>query len=137
MELTASFSLTEISSHGFIIIASGAPSGSGMGSGQTKVTWMTESLNWAEKADGKWAGKIDMANIGAAGQSCGGLEASDISITDARIKATGIFNSGYFGASKAKLAGLKSKTIGYCKLNVRTVMEIHADQNFNSPRRRQ
>lgn len=82
------------------------------------MSWLTESINWAEKAGGRWAGKIDLTNIAAAGQSCGGLEASDISISDARIKATGIFNSGYFGASKAKLAGLKTKTIGYCEYQV-------------------
>jgi hypothetical protein len=58
--------LREIASHGFIAIANGAPTG---GFGQSKMTAMTESLDWvmAGAANGKF-GNVDSSKIAAGGQ---------------------------------------------------------------------
>jgi hypothetical protein len=58
--------LREIASHGFIAIANGAPTGA---FGQSKMTAMTESLDWvmAGGANGKF-GTVDTSKIAAGGQ---------------------------------------------------------------------
>jgi hypothetical protein len=65
--------LTEIASHGYLVIANGPPKG---GSGFAKSIQMTESIDWVTKnaSAGKY-GAIDAEKIAASGQSCGGLEA--------------------------------------------------------------
>ncbi|KAF2663806.1 alpha/beta-hydrolase [Microthyrium microscopicum] len=94
--------LTEIASHGYVIIANGPPGtpGSPMGSGSTTASMLTQSIDWVAKGgDGGKYGKIDMTRIGAAGQSCGGIEALTVTMSDPRIKATGMFNSGSFSTN--------------------------------------
>jgi hypothetical protein len=90
--------LTEVASHGFIVIANGAPgklptaapvqtaqtggfldsltsSLSLLSQGMTTASWQADSMKWAFKNNGKtkW-GDIDLEKIAAAGQSCGGIE---------------------------------------------------------------
>jgi hypothetical protein len=71
--------LTEISSHGFMIIANGPPAspwgqggslGGMMGGDKTRAVQLTQSIDWAEKgaAGGKY-GEVDITKVGAAGQS--------------------------------------------------------------------
>jgi hypothetical protein len=89
--------LTEIASHGYLVIANGPPQMgasmvwpqlggkglegllSGLGSltsmAQSKVSQMTESIDWVHKGNAKKYGEIDAENIAASGQSCGALEA--------------------------------------------------------------
>jgi hypothetical protein len=77
--------LTEIASHGFIVVANGNPrkAWGGKGSGgpppaageKSRASMLTQSIDWAEKgaAGGKY-GLVDMGKVGVAGQSCGGVE---------------------------------------------------------------
>jgi dienelactone hydrolase len=103
--------LTEIASHGFMVVASGPllmPFGTTEGRdgatlmslrhNQTKAYWLTESINWAVAgaAGGKF-GTVDTVKIAVAGQSCGGIEAYSAAYKDERIKHIGIFNSGVGG----------------------------------------
>jgi hypothetical protein len=136
--------LREIASHGFMAIANGAPAGAEgapMGMGQTKMTAMTESLDWIMKggAGGK-LGVVDSSKIAAGGQSCGGLEAYSASYHDDRVKTTLILNSGVVDEKKVYLLKeLKApvgmfiggpKDIAY--ENVRSTIslaQIKADQN--------
>jgi hypothetical protein len=93
--------LTEIASHGYLVIANGPPQKgvsmptagalpqlggkgipgllSGLGSltsmVQSKVSQMTESIEWVYKGNAKKYGEVDIDKIAASGQSCGGLEA--------------------------------------------------------------
>jgi dienelactone hydrolase len=99
--------LREIASHGFIAIANGPPAGGAggmMGKGQTKMTAMTQSLDWIMKggANGKF-GQIDSSKIGVGGQSCGGLEAYSASYHDDRVKTTILLNSGVIDEQKTYL----------------------------------
>jgi hypothetical protein len=83
--------LTEIASYGYLILANGnapkrskasdpladtlASLGSLMTGSQTKVSMLTDSIDWVTKGNGKKYGDIDTSKIAVAGQSCGGLEA--------------------------------------------------------------
>ena len=91
--------LTEIASHGYVVIANGGTSS--ISFGQTTSKMLIESFDWIEKnaRSGSYAGKIDPSKIVVAGQSCGGLEAVEVS-NDRRIIATGIFNSGLLNPTR-------------------------------------
>jgi hypothetical protein len=65
--------LTEIASHGYLVVADGPPGGL-MGR-QSKVQDMRDSVDWVGKGGASKYGQIDTTKIIAAGQSCGGLEA--------------------------------------------------------------
>ena len=96
--------LTEIASHGYVILANGPPGkpGSPFGNDRSKTSaaMLTQSMDWITKknGDGGRYGKLDKTKIAAAGQSCGGMEAWSVS-GDPRVKLTGMFNSGLFGSS--------------------------------------
>jgi dienelactone hydrolase len=82
--------LTEIASHGFFVIASGAPNGSG----STTSKMMKDAIDWiVSKAGSRAYASVDASKIAVAGQSCGGVEAYDMKM-DERVSVLGIFNSG-------------------------------------------
>ncbi|WP_433788681.1 cellulose binding domain-containing protein [Actinoplanes sp. CA-252034] len=85
--------LREISSHGFLVIANGAPNGSG----STTSQMLTQSIDWAfaesSRSGSKYFGRIETSRVAVAGFSCGGLEAYAVS-GDPRITTTMIFSSG-------------------------------------------
>ncbi|OLT10911.1 hypothetical protein BJF79_25340 [Actinomadura sp. CNU-125] len=99
--------LKEFASHGFLVIANGSPGGWG----STDADMLTESIDWAiEENDRLFSdlrGKIDTDSIAVAGQSCGGLEAYEVSAADPRVDTTMIFNSGMLDdANNDQLANL-------------------------------
>lgn len=85
--------LREIASHGFLVLASGAPNGSG----STTAAMLTQSMDWAvaenSRQGSKYYGRLNTGKIAVAGWSCGGLEAYEVS-NDPRVTTTGIFSSG-------------------------------------------
>ncbi|MCU7730694.1 cellulose-binding domain-containing protein [Actinoplanes sp. KI2] len=85
--------LKEISSYGFLVIANGAPNGSG----STTSSMLTQSIDWAfaenSRSSSKYYGRLDTSQVAVAGWSCGGLEAYAVS-NDSRITTTMIFSSG-------------------------------------------
>jgi hypothetical protein len=101
--------LTEIASHGYIVLANGPPVGgppttvADMGKlltlGKNKVSDLQDSINWAKKGNGAKYGNIDASKIAAGGQSCGGTEALSISYKNDNIKLTFLVNSGVLSAS--------------------------------------
>jgi hypothetical protein len=82
--------LTEIASYGYLILANGKPAkgsqaafsnlASLLSGKQTKVSELTDSIDWATKGNGKKYGDIDVSKLAVAGQSCGGLERSVFSV---------------------------------------------------------
>ena len=119
--------LTELASQGFLVIATGpvgadmsampmpagppAPPPGAAAAGArpnlpavaSKSSQLIDAVNWAiaqnGKADSKFHGKLDANAIALMGQSCGGLQALEMS-TDPRVKTTVVLNSGVFsGAS--------------------------------------
>jgi hypothetical protein len=67
--------LTEISSHGFLIVDAGTPNGTG--SVPQDATYMTKAIDWALKENDRpcsqYYHKLDTRKVAAMGQSCGGL----------------------------------------------------------------
>jgi len=105
--------LSEIASHGFLVIAIGpVQTGGGRGGGMmgagggTKSSELLDAINWAigqnTNAGSIYGGKVDITKTGVFGHSCGGLQALEVS-PDPRITTTivcdsGILNSGGGGA---------------------------------------
>jgi hypothetical protein len=85
--------LTQLASHGILVIASGTPGGGG----STTADIMKQSIDFITKnaGQGQFA-NIDASRITAAGWSCGGVEAY-AQINDARVQSIGIWNSGLLG----------------------------------------
>jgi hypothetical protein len=94
----------ELASHGFLVVASGAPEEAGRYSRtapKTKAADMAAVLDWAQQqgdiADSKFKGKLDTAHMAVMGQSCGGLQALSLA-GDARIRTLVLWNSGVLNA---------------------------------------
>ena len=109
--------LTQLASHGFMVIASGpkdAPlpafaarregqatpsAASGIAAGRTKDEDLLAAIDWAtqesQRAGSAYQGKLDPTKVAVMGQSCGGLQATAVA-GDPRIKTVVIWNSGVF-----------------------------------------
>jgi hypothetical protein len=84
--------LTQLASHGVLVIASGTPGGQG----STTADVMKQSIDFITANAGKEGGafaNVDASRITAAGWSCGGVEAY-AQIWDARVQSVGIWSSG-------------------------------------------
>jgi hypothetical protein len=95
--------LSEIASHGYLVIAFGPAQAAGQGGrgggmgGGTKSSQLIDAIDWAIAQNGNKAsiyfGKVDTSKIAVAGQSCGGLQALEVS-PDSRVRTTLVCNSG-------------------------------------------
>ncbi|MGK5559038.1 alpha/beta hydrolase [Actinomadura kijaniata] len=105
--------LREFASHGFLVIANGRPGGSG----RTDSAMLVEAIDWAiaenGRAGSKYRGRVDTTRIAVMGQSCGGIEAYEVSSTDRRVTTTGIFNSGLMSALDKPMLSRLRAPIGY------------------------
>jgi dienelactone hydrolase len=112
--------LSQVASHGFLVIASGprdaplpafaqqrpgqvtaTPSpNSGIGSTPTKDEDLIKAIDWAIAENARqgspYFGKLDPSKVAVMGQSCGGLQAT-VAAADPRVKTAIIWNSGTFG----------------------------------------
>jgi len=117
--------LTEIASHGYLVIANGIPMdpestanalsqlGNLVATMGSKVTQHTESIDWVYKGGATKYGNVDKNRIAAGGQSCGALEAYSASYHEPRVKLTMIFNVGVFDSSRRHLLKELKSPIGY------------------------
>ncbi|EAQ93213.1 hypothetical protein F5144DRAFT_55937 [Chaetomium tenue] len=82
--------LTQLASHGVLVIASGTPGGQG----STTADVMKQSIDFisTNAGQGDFA-SVDASRITAAGWSCGGVEAY-AQIWDDRVQSVGIWSSG-------------------------------------------
>ena len=94
--------LSEIASHGYLIVAIGPPAASidlAAAQGTTSTSQLFDGIDWAVKensrADSVYYQKLDTRKIAVMGMSCGGLQALEAS-ADPRITTTIIWNSGAF-----------------------------------------
>jgi uncharacterized protein YciI len=92
--------LSEIASHGFLVIAIGpmpAEGQRGGAGGPTKSPLLIDAINWAIAQNSEklspYYQKLDTNKIAVAGMSCGGLQALEIA-PDPRISTVMICNSG-------------------------------------------
>jgi dienelactone hydrolase len=126
--------LTEIASHGYFVIANGAPAsnaaggpmgdisfssivsgllGSGAATKSSSIKQMTDAVDWVVKGEAAKYGNIDTTKIAASGQSCGGLQAYSASYHDDRIKQTIMFNSGVIDDNKVPLLKELKSPVAY------------------------
>jgi len=108
--------LSEIASHGFLVIAIGpmpAEGQRGGPGGTTKSAMMTDAINWAiaqnENPASQYYHKLDASKIAVAGMSCGGLQTLEVA-PDARIRTAMICNSGILGAAGSGMGGMPKLT---------------------------
>jgi dienelactone hydrolase len=115
--------LTEIASHGFLVVAIGpysaeSPSarggpGGGMmggGMGDTKSAQLLEALDWAtaenKRNDSKYYQKLDPSKFAVSGHSCGGMQALEVG-ADPRVTTTLPMDSGLFAGGAPKMPAPK------------------------------
>ena len=92
--------LSEVASHGFLVIAIGPmPQEGEKGGGKSTSSQMTDAINWAiaqnSDKNSPFYNKIDISKIAISGMSCGGLQTLEIA-PDPRITTTVVCNSGIF-----------------------------------------
>jgi hypothetical protein len=106
--------LSEIASHGFLVIAIGPmPKEGERGSGRSTASQLTDAIDWAIAQDSNQTSiyykKIDTENIAVAGMSCGGLQAYEVApdprVTTVMICNSGIFNTPIGGGSRGGARG--------------------------------
>ena len=110
--------LSEIASHGFLIVAIGpmpleGQRGAGGAGGTTKSSMMTDAINWAIDQNRDPASQyyqmLDVTKIAVAGMSCGGLQTLEVA-PDARIATAMICNSGILGNPSSGMGGMPNLT---------------------------
>ena len=94
--------LSEIASHGYLIIAIGPPAATldlVPAQGATTTAQLLDAIDWAVKENDRvgspYHQRIDPRKVAVMGMSCGGLQALEAS-ADPRIATTVIWNSGAF-----------------------------------------
>lgn len=100
--------LVELASHGFLVAAIGPPPAGGAGGGpgaggRTSAAQLLEALDWAtaenRRPESKYYRKLDPSKFAVMGQSCGGLQALEVS-PDPRVTTSVIMNSGVLNTSR-------------------------------------
>jgi len=104
--------LSEVASHGYLVIAIGpmpAVGQRGGAGGPTKSALLTDAINWAiaQNSDktSQYYRKLDATKIAAAGMSCGGLQTLEVA-PDVRITTAMICNSGILGDPGRGMGGM-------------------------------
>lgn len=111
--------LSEISSHGFLVIAIGPmPQEGEKGDGRSTSHQLIDAIDWAiaQNQDEKspYYNKIDLMNISVSGMSCGGLQALEVA-SDSRISTVVICNSGIFNTPINGMSGMPALTKEHLK----------------------
>lgn len=108
--------LSEVASHGYLIVAIGpmpAVGQRGGAGGPTKAALLTDAINWAIAQNSDQASqyyrKLDATKIAAAGMSCGGLQTLEVA-PDVRITTAMICNSGILGDPGRGMGGMPKLT---------------------------
>lgn len=106
--------LSEVASHGFLVIAIGpVPEEGKRSEGKTTSSQMIDAINWAiEQNSNKesiFYQKLDVSKIAVSGMSCGGLQTIE-SASDPRVTTAIVCNSGVLGNSGSGLPGMPALT---------------------------
>jgi hypothetical protein len=104
--------LSEIASHGFLVVAIGPMPAEGQRGGRggtTRSALLTDAINWAiaqnDDPSSQYFRKLAVDRIAVAGMSCGGLQALEVA-PDTRITTAMICNSGILGNPGSGMAGM-------------------------------
>ncbi len=93
--------LSEVCSHGFLVIAIGPmPKEGERGGGRSEAHQLIDAIDWAiaqnADKDSQYYGKLDVSKVAVAGMSCGGLQTLETA-PDARVVTAMVCNSGILG----------------------------------------
>jgi dienelactone hydrolase len=140
--------LTEIASHGYLVIAPGKLYAPGTNppppvrgpDGKyppqaTTAAQVRAGIDWALAENGRkgsrYFGRIDPGAIAVAGHSCGGLQALQVA-PDPRIKTVLIHNSGIFNSGASSITGLDLEKSDLAKVHtpILYVLGGPSDQAF-------
>lgn len=110
--------LSEVSSHGFLIVAIGLmPEEGKKGDGKSTSKQLTDGIDWAiaQNKDPKspYNNRLDVSKIAVSGMSCGGLQALEVA-SDARVSTVVICNSGILdvpGNGRSAMPDLKKENL--------------------------
>lgn len=106
--------LSEVSSHGFIVIAIGPmPKVGERGSGRSVSSQLTDAIDWAiaqnNDKNSPYYNKLDISKIAVSGMSCGGLQTLEVA-PDPRVTTAVVCNSGILGDTTNRLGGMPGLT---------------------------
>jgi dienelactone hydrolase len=129
--------LSEVASHGFLVVAIGPMPAEGQRAGSggpTKSPLLVGAIDWAvaqnsDKAS-RYFQKLDPNKIAVAGMSCGGLQALEVA-PDARTSTVMIFNSGILpnpGAGRGGMPGLAKEHLA--KLRTPTLYLLGGEKDI-------
>ena len=106
--------LSEVASHGFLVIAIGPmPQEGQSGGGKTTSSQLLDAINWAIAQNSDRTSvlfnKIDISKIAVSGMSCGGLQTLEVA-PDPRVTTAVICNSGILGDQGSGFPGMPKLT---------------------------
>ncbi|GEO04911.1 hypothetical protein AAE02nite_25750 [Adhaeribacter aerolatus] len=92
--------LSEVSSHGFLVVAIGPmPQEGEKGGGKSTSSQLIDAIDWAIAQNGNkkspYYHRIDVKKIAVSGMSCGGLQTLEVA-SDPRVSTVVVCNSGIF-----------------------------------------
>jgi hypothetical protein len=128
--------LSEVASHGFLVIAIGPmPQDGEKGGGKSTSSQMKVAINWAiaQNFDKNcpFYNKLDISKIAVSGMSCGGLQTIETA-PDPRVTTAVICNSGIFiNASGTSISGMPNLTKDYLqKLHTPTLYILGGEKDI-------
>jgi hypothetical protein len=106
--------LSEVASHGFLVIAIGPmPQEGQRGGGKSTSSQLIDAINWAiaqnNDKTSPYYNKIEITKIAVSGMSCGGLQTLETA-PDPRVTTAVICNSGILGNQGSGMAGMPNLT---------------------------
>jgi hypothetical protein len=128
--------LSEVASHGFLVIAIGTMQ-SQQGGGGSASSQLIDAINWAiaQNSDktSQYYNKIDITKIAVSGMSCGGLQALDVA-PDPRVATVVICNSGILKNPINGMGGISKLTKDQLqKLHSPTIYILGGESDMANP----
>lgn len=129
--------LSEVASHGFLVVAIGpmpALGQRGGPGGPTTSALLTDAINWALAQNGdkssQYYNKLDPTKIAASGMSCGGLQALEVA-PDPRLTTVMVCNSGILGNPGGGMGGMPRLTKDHLtKLHTPTIYLLGGEKDI-------
>lgn len=102
--------LSEVASHGFLVIAIGhIPEEGERATGKSVSAELTDAMDWAiavnEDKKSPFYGKVDTSKIAVSGMSCGGLQTLEVA-PDPRVTTAVVCNSGVLPNPRGGMPGM-------------------------------
>ena len=127
--------LSEVASHGFLVIAIGPmPQEGQRGGGRSTSSQLIDAIDWAIAQNNDKSGtlydKIDITKIAVSGMSCGGLQTLETA-PDPRVTTAVVCNSGIIGNPGGGMPGMPGLTKDHlAKLHTPTLYLLGGEKDI-------